>query len=57
MEIGNVITVVLVVIGVVAVLALTGRWGQRPPWWTAICTSRRLTPASRVVVTKVWRSM
>src|SRR5262245_35004629 len=26
-------------------------------WRAAICTSRRLTPASSIVVTNVWRSM
>lgn len=33
MEIGNVITVGLAVIGVVVVLALTRRWGMRLPWF------------------------
>ncbi len=31
--------------------------GPRSAWRAAICTSRRLTPASSMVVTKVWRSM
>lgn len=33
MEIGNLITVGLAVIGVVVLLALTRRWGMRLPWW------------------------
>ncbi|MBF6163027.1 hypothetical protein [Nocardia cyriacigeorgica] len=36
MEIGNIITVVLTVIGVVVVLALTQPWGRRLPWWTLV---------------------
>ena len=45
MEIGNVITVALAVIGVVVVLALTGRWGQRLPWWTLVIPAAAATGA------------
>ncbi|PZP29780.1 MAG: hypothetical protein DI613_11475 [Kocuria rhizophila] len=36
MEIGNVVTVVLAVIGAGVVLALIQRWGQRLPWWVVL---------------------
>lgn len=45
MEIGNAITVVLAAIGVVVVLALTGRWGQRLPWWTLVIPAAAATGA------------
>ncbi|MEV0157983.1 hypothetical protein AB0H57_30355 [Micromonospora sp. NPDC050686] len=45
MEIGNVITVILAAIGVVVVLALTGRWGQRLPWWTLVIPAAVATGA------------
>ncbi|MEU0156605.1 hypothetical protein [Micromonospora fulviviridis] len=42
MGIGNVITVVLAMIGVV-VLALTGPGGQRLPWWTLVIPAAAAT--------------
>ncbi|MEU3274480.1 hypothetical protein ABZ639_26860 [Saccharomonospora sp. NPDC006951] len=45
MEIGNAVTVVLVVIGVIVVLALTQSWGQRLPWWIPVIPAAAATGA------------
>ncbi|ASR37197.1 hypothetical protein BAY61_21830 [Prauserella marina] len=45
MEIGNLITVVLVVIGAIVVLALTQSWGQRLPWWVLVIPAAAATGA------------
>lgn len=45
MEIGNIVTVGLAGVGVILVLALAQRWGERLPWWFLVLPAAAATGA------------